>query len=152
MTLKREVEGGMARAKSKKSTARRQRVASDNASRIAVHNRARLLGVAAFTPRPLDLMAPIFQLEDRRRWHPERPSLRPFAASVRPAARIVAKQNPTYRQPSQTKAILAFAEPDRVAVCARRARRREVLHALNIAGGTGFKKRRLTEASKISCR
>lgn len=49
---------------------------------------------------------------------------------------------------------IAFAEPKRVAVCVRRHRRREVLHALGIAGGKGaglHRKRRRNEWSDVSC-
>lgn len=106
-----------------------------------------LLPRVALSPLRLDVLA----LEDRREWHPERQN-RPFAAAPVQARRPVAKQRPAFSQPSQTKAIIAFAEPSRVAVCVRRGVRREVLHALKVAGGTGMKRRRLTSSSKISCK
>lgn len=106
-----------------------------------------LLPRPALSPLRLDILA----LEDRRQWHPERQN-RPFAAAPIQARRPVAKQRPAFSQPSQTKAIIAFADPSRVAVCVRRGVRREVLHALKVAGGTGQRRPRFNASSKISCK
>ncbi|AZL83019.1 hypothetical protein [Apis mellifera associated microvirus 41] len=88
--------------------------------------------------------------EDRRLYHPDR-SMRPVVSFVKSAARVVARQRPSFRQPSQTKAILAFADPSRVLVCLRRSIRREVLHAKRIAGSGGMRRPRRNALSSISC-
>lgn len=68
------------------------------------------------------------------------------------AARIVARQNVRKIQPSQTKAVLAFAKPSRVALCIRRSIRKQVLHAFKQTGaGKHHRRPRLNEWSSISC-
>lgn len=100
---------------------------------------------AAFSSvRPLPLM-----LEDRRLYHPD--PLPIAQASIRSASRLVAKQNPRFKQPSQTKAIIAFAEPSKVSVCVRRGIRKQVIHALGVAGGKVRRGRR-SAYSDISCK
>lgn len=96
--------------------------------------------------------SPFLVMEDRRTFHPLR-DLRPVASFVKSAARVVAKQRVNFPQPSQTKAILAFADPRRVLVCLRRRIRREVLHAKRVAGsGKPMRKPRRNSLSSISCR
>lgn len=131
-------------AKSKKSN-RPQRDAN------VIATRPRVLAVVrspvVSLPRPV---LPVLAIEDRRQWHPA--PFRPAQALQRPAARVVARQKPNQWQPSQTKAILAFADPDKVAICARRSRRRQVLFAFKrTAKGAGSKRRR-NEFSNVSCR
>lgn len=109
------------------------------------------LGLLRSALRPISVSRVLDSFEDRRLWHPERQA-RPFTAAPRSAARIVAKQRPAFKTPSQTKGILAFAEPSKVWACARRKARKEIMHALHIAGGSGFKKRRYNGSSKYSCR
>lgn len=106
--------------------------------------------VLRFSPLPLSLL---LSVEDRRTYHPEG-RVRPAFSLFRRSARIVARQNPRHWQPSQTKAILAFADPARVPICVRRERRRRVLHAFRIAGRRpgGFRRRRRNAHSNISCR
>lgn len=89
--------------------------------------------------------------EDRREWHPEGVN-RPALGAPRAATRPVAKQRPAFSVPSQTKGIIAFAEPNRVAVCVRRKVRKQVMHALNKAGGKGHRRPRRNAQSSISCR
>ena len=78
---------------------------------------------------------------DRRRYHPD--AVKPAGATKRNASRLVA------RGPYK----VAFAIPSRVAVCARRKIRREVLHAYRIAGssGSGHRKRRRNFWSDVRC-
>lgn len=96
--------------------------------------------------------SPFLVMEDRRTFHPLC-DLRPVASFVKSAARVVAKQRVNFPQPSQTKAILAFADPRRVLVCLRRKIRREVLHAKRVAGsGKPMRKPRRNSLSSISCR
>lgn len=99
----------------------------------------------------VSLSSPLLSMEDRRTFHPLR-DLRPVASFVKSAARVVAKQRVNFPQPSQTKALLAFADPRRVLVCVRRRIRREVLHAKRIAGSGGMRKPRRNALSSISCR
>lgn len=94
--------------------------------------------------------SPLLEFEDRRTFHPEG-VYRPPRSLNRSDTQIVPKQKPK-RQPSQTKGTLSFADPRSVLVCIRRGIRKEVLHALGKAGRTGFKRRRTTQTSKISCR
>ena len=54
--------------------------------------------------------------------------------------------------PSHTKARIAFADPKRIALCIRRQKRKEVLHALNKTGKIGQKKPQRNEYSSISCK
>lgn len=92
-------------------------------------------------------------IEDRRTYSP---GLSPLARGVnmltvgaRP--RLTLKQNPRYNQPSQTKAIVAFAEPDKIPLCIRRKERREVLHAKGVAGGKVRRPGRRTQWSDVKC-
>lgn len=80
---------------------------------------------------------------DRRLYHPQR-MLRPAFASPRAAARIVD------RRPVRFPTMLAFAVPQRVAVCVRRHMRREVLLALG-RGGAGHKRPRRNVWSSVKC-
>lgn len=91
-------------------------------------------------------------VEDRRTFYPTAPALRPALSFSRKShARVVAKQNPRFNQPSQTKAILAFAEPKKVLVCVRRKRRKEVLHAKGVAGRRGLRRPHRNNWSGIRC-
>lgn len=88
---------------------------------------------------------------DRRTWHPAGPLTRPWAAPFS-SSRQVAKQNPSFNQPSYTKAVVAFQAPDGVAVCVRRKRRKQVLHAKGVAGKKGIRRYRRNYTSNYSCR
>lgn len=99
-----------------------------------------------------DLLGPLKQIEDRRTYYPGK--FRPAGLiSVGKRPRLIAKQNPAYKAPSQTKAIVAFAEPKKVAVCIRRKTRKEVLFATG-KGGSRKKQKppRKSEFSDISCK
>ena len=78
---------------------------------------------------------------DRRRYHPDR--IKPAGATKRNATRLVT------RGPYS----VAFAIPARVAVCAKRKTRREVLHAYRLTGsaGLGRRKRRRNFWSDVRC-
>lgn len=52
----------------------------------------------------------------------------------------------------QTKATVSFRVPEAVLICVRRKRRKEVIHALGVAGARGLRKPRRSEFSEISCR
>jgi len=101
--------------------------------------------------RPLSVLSPLsFEpeavriLEDRRVFKPD--------ASVRPPASVQRSDTRLVADPFGTSLRrVSFANPPRVAICARRKIRREVLHALRIAGGSGFRKRRLNFWSGVGC-
>lgn len=95
--------------------------------------------------------------EDRRTYHPN-PYTRPAFALPRSAAALVATPQPVRRPSKATHPGaslprgVSFAVPDRVAICVRRKRRKEVLHALKVAGGRGKQRtRRMSSYSKVSC-
>lgn len=100
--------------------------------------------------------------DDGRHFHPApdfRPAftLRGNKASVRladrPASKRAISSGFNKRVRSQTKAFLTFAAPERVSVCVRRMRRKEVLFATKKAGrGGSQRKRRRNRNSVISCR
>lgn len=92
-------------------------------------------------------------VEDRRTFYPDQPLYRPARTiAVGRPARLKLVQNPRYTAPSQTKGLVAFAEPQKVPICIRRKERKQVLHAKGIAGS---KKRlrpgRRSEFSSIHC-
>lgn len=112
--------------------------------------------------RPVTKLA--LQQEDRRLHHPD--AIPPARATIRSATQLVARDRKSRRlnaqtgkihsffQPLQTKALIAFADPSRVSLCARRYVRKAVLHAKGIAGSrvNRFRKRRRNAYSSISCR
>lgn len=127
------------------------------------HSIARpLLGLS----RPLSygvtpLRSPV-AFDDGRAFHPA-PDFRPAftlggnKASIRladrPATKRAVSSGFNKRIRSQTKAFLTFATPERVSVCVRRARRKEVLFATKRAGrGGSQRRRRRNRNSVISCR
>lgn len=103
-----------------------------------------LFRLPRFSPVNLSLF------EDRRTYHPER-AARPAFSLPRMASRLVAREA-RGRSGRQTKAPVAFADPNRVLVCVRRKRRKEVLHARGIAGSRGFRRPRRSFYSEVSCR
>lgn len=90
-------------------------------------------------------LSPLQQLEDRRTWHPDNRMMRPVAATVRSAKRIIV--NPV----GPLTAPLRFADPRRVVVCIRRAIRKRIMHAKGVAGGRVRRPKR-TPWSSISCK
>lgn len=100
----------------------------------------------------LSLHEPILALEDRRTWHPL-PFSRPVMALERLAARLVpAVRNRPFKPPLWSG--VRFAVPHKVALCVRRNRRKEVLHAKRIAGSgaSRFKRRHRNAFSEVSCK
>lgn len=123
--------------------------------------------VPDFQPLPLLPTSPLSRLsdiEDRRLFHFEgadRPALLDDGTPARVHV-VDRRKNRNRVKPkafrfgpkiySQTKAIVAFQEPERVAVCVRRKARREVLFAKKRAGRGGMRSPKRTWLSKISCR
>lgn len=103
--------------------------------------------------------------EDRRTFHPEKLNRPVLNVHGRPAAQVLADRPRSLKKPSarqqafrwgkdvasQTKAVLTFAQPSKVAVCVRRGVRREVLHALKRTGKGAGSSRRRSWTSKIGC-
>lgn len=93
------------------------------------------------------------QIEDRRTWHPDG-THRPARSFTRSTHRLTAPYDPSeafgisFDRPTYK---IGFLNPNRVLICVRRKIRRQVLHAFRIAGGSGFKKPRFSEYSRISC-
>lgn len=90
-------------------------------------------------------------VEDRRTFHPE--------GSYRPVRSINGNRvgvQPVTRKPQARAGIyptsaLGFINPARVLICVRRQRRKQVLHALGLAGGRGFKPPKFNWTSGFSC-
>lgn len=114
-------------------------------------------------PRPSPVASPFLdnlikqEVEDNRRWHPQQKSRANKTIYGGPAetrAREPLKKKFGYRKlQSQTKAVLAFGNPDRVILCVRRKIRKQVILALKSSGRAGRpnKRPRFTERSKIKC-
>lgn len=87
----------------------------------------------------LRLFSPLIEIEDRRTFHPER-DFRPARSFDAPRHRLVVRAA-TPRNPDRFSSLRAFPSPHvsfhaphKVLICVRRARRREVLHALRKTG------------------
>lgn len=101
-----------------------------------------------FGPRldPVDLS----EIEDRRFYHPDPfpafRSVRDWSSTVDVSKRRISRRSshPSFR--------FSFSNPRSVLVCVRRQRRREVLHALRVAGRRGLRGGRRSFSSAISCR
>lgn len=109
-------------------------------------------------------------IEDRRAYHPEdfnRPPLTfdHVPAPIRRVPQAVRAQSVVVRGPGgrplkarsrpvrfYVKDVAAFVQPRRTVVCVKRKMRKEVLHALKIAGGRGIKRsRRRSWLSNVRC-
>lgn len=91
-------------------------------------------------------------IEDLRQWHPEQ-STRPIRTFSGQPARLKVFSGPTR---SGTRPLvpysITFRNPQKTVVCVRRTQRKQVLHALGVAGRKGLKPRRRIWSSAISCR
>jgi len=93
--------------------------------------------------------------EDRRQFTPD-PYTRVAFALPRKAAQLVVKQ-PTQKPakamyPGVLPSGVSFRVPDRVAICVRRGRRKEVLFALNKTGKGARSPKKHNAFSKVSCK
>lgn len=115
--------------------------------------RAPITVTSIITPRAVPILAPLGVLSDRRRWHPGGARAQPAIATTRAAARHVTKQRPAFTQPSQTRALIGYADPRKVLSCVRRSTRKQVLFAKGVGGSSprGFRKRRRTWLSNFTC-
>lgn len=123
--------------------ARRSRRSQRDTNVIAsplLDNRTDLLGATERSLRSL-----FQEIEDLREYHPEGINRAARAISRSSAREKIGKESPFTRQ------VKAFVEPDRVALCVRRKRRREVLFAKRkTRKGSGGAKR-LNWRSFIHC-
>lgn len=100
----------------------------------------------------LQILRDLQAIQDRRTWRPEPKHARPVVTiTVGQAARLTLRQPSKYNAPSQTKARIAFQEPDRLPVCIRRKERREVIFAAGKAGKKGQRPPRKNQWSEIQC-
>ena len=103
--------------------------------------------------RPLPILA---GLHDRRHYEPDR-STKPPAAGKRDATRIQADNRTNSRNGRTTVGLVTtinFRNPRSVHLCRRRKSRRQVIHALGIAGKRGVgegRRRHVNFWSKVSC-
>lgn len=104
------------------------------------------------------LVAPVVaRIEDRRLFHPEGAFKAP-SSLFRMDRRIVARSNKAQSYPSVSPRYdtnlsfrVGFAVPNRVAICAKRKIRREVINAKGIAGGSVSRRRRRNYWSDVDC-
>lgn len=118
--------------------------------RVHIPNANRMLPRLSVSPL-LDLRL----LEDRRLYHPLQ-SFAPPIATVRKAVRVVDRARKSARSKNKIlfnhPGTLTFSDPDKVVICVRRKRRKEVLFAKKKAGKTGQRKPRRNYWSSISCK
>lgn len=96
------------------------------------------------------------EISDARLWHPDPPGRRSLSTRSAPTTFELVDRQPSPRQVarglrvfSQTKAVLAFEQPDQAIHCVRRKTRREVLFAKR--GLNGRAKRRRHWHSNVRC-
>lgn len=114
---------------------------------------------ATMRARNLTLFPDLTEIEDRRRWHPLGQAA-PAHGLSKPRHRLkmsepLPRNRDAFRdaiRPKVSPSITAFSVPLPVAICVRRQRRKEVLHALNKTGKVGQKRPRRSEYSSVSCR
>lgn len=99
----------------------------------------------------------LLPFEDRRSYHPLQAYAPPATLGYRSARRIVERHPLAKRKVrpgvsyTPGRSVLAFAVPDKVAVCVRRARRREVMFASGRAGKRGQRRPRRNYWSSVAC-
>lgn len=115
------------------------------------------------TPDYLKPLSLLQELEDRRQFHPEGRQ-RPARGFRNARHRLTEHKTITRRQQpnkkfktvptglQQTTHRIGFEQPEQIAVCVRRKKREEILHALKKTGKTGQKRPRRSYYSSISCK
>jgi len=110
---------------------------------------------------------PLQAAEDRRYWHPAAPIHRPVRtlSGVQSHRLVIGKPNGRKQvstNPYKRSAVakpdmagpphqIAFHAPEKVVICVRRKRRKEVIFALNKAGKGGQRRPRRTHNSGVQC-
>lgn len=103
--------------------------------------------------------SPLTDISDGRLWHPDPPSRPSLLLDGRPTTRLELVDRPPspaqkklgYTLRSQTKAVLAFGDPDNTLVCVRRKTRREVMFAKRNFGRGRARARRRHWHSNVRC-
>lgn len=117
-------------------------------------------------PSLTDVAPAAYDSYDRRLWHPDPTPALEF--SGRPARLTVGETLIRSGRPLERSRFdfrpfdlsghpavpnrVSYARPQATPVCVRRDRRRQVLHALGVAGRRGLRPPRRNETSSISCR
>jgi len=89
-------------------------------------------------------------VDDRRLFHPLGND-RPLKTTSGGRVAVQARPRPSENLKNTVPSALGFVNPARVLICVRRNRRKQVLHAKGIAGGTGFKPPKFNWTSNYSC-
>ena len=140
------------------STSRRGRVVFTNSNTSETKG---VLPLSWSPPTSVDFSPEIqlTEVEDRRTWNPEVTSPARSISKTRHRLKVVNRQPSknadkfaNLRNVSQTKAVVAFRTPAKVAICIRRKIRKEVLFATGKGGRVGQKRPRRNAYSSISCR
>ena len=102
--------------------------------------------------------SPLTEVEDRRNWNPDG-ILSPARSISKPRHRLKVADRKynndvfsNLRNVSQTKGVITFQAPQKVAICIRRKIRKEVLFATNKGGKVGQRRPKRNSYSSISCR
>lgn len=122
---------------------------SSPARRQSVANRKKTVIASSYNvPR-----AAFMEVSDRRRFHPEGVDRPAVMLSGSPVARLVV--GPDVKRGPRRGVLpwtLAFANPSRTMICVRRRERREVIHALGVAGSHGLRPPSRNWTSDIVCK
>lgn len=142
--------GRVAADNANRAMAMRYALANAELARELIYDRARLPLPSTFAFESASVPAAVMGLYgDRRLYHPEG-SDRPVDAYIRSARRLQVAR----KVRGIARAVpmgISFWRPSKVLICVRRRMRREVMHALGIAGSGGLKYPRYTWHSEISC-
>lgn len=98
---------------------------------------------------PIASVYPLTLSEDRRVWHPLR-AYRP-AANVHGAQHQLQVSSPARVYSGVVPVGVSFRGSQKVLVCIRRKIRRQVMHALGVAGSVGLRRPRRNWTSEIHC-
>lgn len=132
----------------KRRSGRVTNISKSTSGRVVSNNANRRLIRDYSIPR----LTPLIAIEDRRTFHPEQ-AARPARSFLSAKHRLVASSTPAARREFKPPVGVSFHAPERVLICVRRERRRQVIFALGKAGGGGAKRRHVKRNyySEIGC-
>nr|QJB21673.1 MAG: hypothetical protein [Microvirus sp.] len=124
----------------------RRRVVRNNAKR----------SLPTYSPPQYQFDLEDYLIGDRRRFHPDQDDAPAATLDSRPHRLVV---RPSHKSPPARRQLIqdnipqhvSFDTPEKVLVCVRRTRRKEVLHALRKTGKAGQKAPRRSAFSEIHC-